>query len=118
MRALLTITLAALLAACAGPGEIRETGFNRSVTVAGSLDGVADCAAAKLDDRLAPLGNTLRKTESGRAILTRDPNRTVAVTDLSQRGSQVEARISIGPAVFPADNIAGEIEKVVRSCAV
>lgn len=105
-----------LLTACAGPGEIRETGFNRTVTIAGSVDGVADCAAAKMDDALAPLGNTLRKTETGRTILTRDPNRAVAVTDLTQRGSLVEARISIGPAVFPADNVASAIEKAVRSC--
>lgn len=115
MRVMVAVVMAAL-AGCAGPGEIRDTGFKRALTVRGQAEAVAGCVANQLDDALAPFGSTARAAGAGRTVLTRSPDRTVAVTDLVQKGSEVEVRISIGPAVFPADRMAGTIEKAVRAC--
>jgi len=111
------VTIFCILSGCATPSEIRQTGFNRTVTVPGTPESVAHCVVGKLDDAFGTLSHLVRKNGEQYSVISRNHEQATGVIDFREIGVTIEAKIYFGPAVLRKDRFGDKYEQAINECA-
>jgi hypothetical protein len=118
MREWAMVVVAALLAGCATPNEVRQRAPHREFQVSRSPAEVRTCIGPAMDEAIMGFGLTHLVRENGDmvSVISRNLETTLAVTDIRPAARGSDVTIHIGPTIFSRDTFAAGVEKAVREC--